>query len=299
MGTTGFILNVLIFAGAGYVVWRMKPKNPKDAALMFFGWALGFLLIRFAIGTWIPRLFISTQQETVANWDPVYDQAAGAVEGAGQLANSLIGLGGSPVFPEASDPVITAPDYIPDQPAVIVAVEDGSGEGSPAAVTAVSPLLAQTAVPETAVTESLTVTATQKMALYADLTSAAQLGDRAAGRAAVASLLALDPLDAMATQAQTDLEAASLRFSQWQALANIPMSVFIDKANDAYVRQVLAGYSYVVIDSGATWNNVACQERATVQVVSEGWLWGAEFQVLRCYLSQFRVKDSGDRFTVR
>jgi LysM repeat protein len=148
------------------------------------------------------------------------------------------------------------------------------------------------AVAETAVTTSPTVTETRKAALYRQLAQAKANGDLIAGETAVNGLLAIDPSDPTATNAQAEIRDARDAAARLEALSGV---------EDAQaVGGLLYGYTLRVVSEDTGWLRGACNESATLEIVSAGWLKGHTFGVIRCTLSGYGdgAPETGETFTV-
>lgn len=281
-----FVGTVIVFLIAGFIVWRIKPRTIHEGIFGPSAYVISFAMLVVIIINVLPNFFMR-QQANMSNWQPVFDQATGTGQQVWTTAADLIGMGGQPVA-DIPLPIMSTAVSMAVAPVVTA---------TPQAVTAdigAGIILPPPGEPHVAVP----VTLTMKIEYYGQLAQAKAQGNRVAGSAIVASILAIDPSDPQALAEKTALDVAAIRITNYQALANVPISVFIDEQYRAQVAGVLGGGAYYVKGDGGTLRNVSCQETAVIVDITEGWTYGTEIVFPRCYLSQFRAMDTGDRFSV-
>ena len=294
-----FFATIIFLVLALYITLRMKPKNPVSGLWSLSGYILVFILVSLLLINILPRYFVVAQRN-MTSWDVVWDEGAGTVNEVTESINSTIGLD-IPDVP-ASDQQYTI------ETAPTTAIEPAINAEAPApaeSTIADTPVISsteQTATPEPAViVASIPATLTMKTELYRELATAKSEGDRVNGEAIIASLFALDGDDGSASQANFDIKKANQRIARYQQLASIPTSFRIDSEHENAIYSTLYGGTFVIVSDGEEgFAVVSCGESATVRDITTGsWTNDVEFQVVRCYLSQFGASTSGDVFTVR
>lgn len=285
-----FVLVVMAFVVAGYIVTRIRPNGPLTVIWSISGYVVGFVLVITIIKNVLPGYFVSSMPSFEENWAPVWDEAAGTGNGAIEAINSAVGLDiprlPSEVLVEVP-PTLVVPMVVAD---VVLPTATAQPIPSPAAT------MTQTVIIPTASVPTPTPRPAVLPAYYNDLVAAQANGDRLAGQAAIASIFAIDLNDPTATQAQFEIDTAELRLLRYSQLAGIPTSWRIDPAYQQQVLNALLGGTYrVVAVSNGGW--LSCGKVATVQDVTPGWTYSATFQVVRCYLSQWRAEEVGSVFT--
>ncbi len=298
-----FVLVVMAFLVAGYIMMRIRPNGPLSVIWSISGYVVGFVLVITIINNVLPGYFVSSMPSFEENWAPVWDEAAGTGNGAIEAINSAVGLDIPHLPGEELVEVQT-----PAMPVVVADVVLPTATMQPTPSPIASPVATITATIMQAVITPIAFVATPTPAVlpayygvlptyYNDLLAAEANGDRLAGRAAIASIFVVDLNDPTATQAQFEIDTAELRLLKYSQLAGIPTSWRIDLTRQQQVFNALLGGTYRVVavnDEG--W--LSCGKVATVQDITPGWTYSATFQVVRCYLSQWRAEDVGSVFTV-
>jgi hypothetical protein len=122
--------------------------------------------------------------------------------------------------------------------------------------------------------------------------------DRAALDSVLTAILTVNDNDTVALEVQLDLQAAQQKEALLQSLAQTPLKIRKFDAVQADVHSALRGGTFRTIDNGASITNFACQELATVEVMTSGFLYGLRFQVPRCYLEDYRGNRNEATFQV-
>lgn len=215
--------------------------------------------------------------ETLAGIAARYGTTVAALQAANGLTGDRIYPGQRLLLPGAAAPPLASPSSPRPTPAV---------RGS---LTATVPLTRETAVSR----PTPTVTETRQTALYRRLAEARAAGDRIEAETAVSALLSIDPSDGPAATAAAELQAARRQAARYDALGDVTAR--------EEVAPVLYGRTFrVIAEETGRWR-FACEETATLQQITAGWLRGYTFKVRRCVLSGYGdgAPQTGETFTVK
>jgi LysM repeat protein len=217
--------------------------------------------------------------DTLAGIAATHGATVASLKAANGLSGDLITPGQILIIPGGgqSEPVETA---VSDQDPITATV-----------ATTTTAAAVETAVSTPLPPASPTVTETRKAALYRQLAQAKADGDLIAGETAVNGLLAIDPSDPTATNAQAEIKDARSIRDRLDTLGDV---------EDPGPLRTLYGYTLRVVSEDTGWLRGACNESATLEIVSAGWLKGHTFGVIRCTLSGYGdgTPETGETFTV-
>jgi hypothetical protein len=290
---TPFFLTLIIFGIAGYVAWNLRPMNAKAAVNYLIGMCVVAAVVVFMLVWVVPTAFTKSQTQVGNNWLPIVGEASHAVGNLGLRT----GLWGNTTNTTMDYYYQSNTPYTPPQQYQAPAV--GGGYAPPPNYSGGVPAVNQ---PPVSYAPPVTVTAEMQVLFgyYTQLADAEKSGDRTKGRAVVQSILAMSPLDVQGLAAQDKLnQAETVLTTRTQFFGGVQHSFWADSSIQTQTRQMLAGGTYVVLNDGAKAWTSACDETATIQETSPGWLFGTTYSLPRCYLNQFGTAVAGAIFTVR
>lgn len=282
-----FWVNAAIIGLAGYITWRNKPKRIRQALEGSVAYLLMFLITANVLQGFLPFYITRSQARTAQQWGSVWDEAYGEAKPYVDRAANWFG----PVGDSEQTP---APDLVVETATPTAPTDAGAAPGAAAVVV-------DRATPAPAPTATPTLLPNPQVVAYSNALAAAKAqNDRQAAAVAIQELLAINPMNEQALQAQVEIAAAETRIQHYLELGNIQLQIAKRDDWQQEVTETLHGGSFYIVADGARTTDFACQEVATVRDETPGWTNGTRFGLPRCYLEAFvRPVKSGARFTVQ
>lgn len=119
-----FIVFLAIVGVVTYATLRINPKGPKNGLGKVTGYVLVFATLLVLANTALPR-FLTKQSANMNNWDPFWNQASTAVNGATDAVANVFGMN-APDIPGATETIVSVPENAVDPDTAVSGLSDNT-----------------------------------------------------------------------------------------------------------------------------------------------------------------------------